>query len=188
VERGIARRRVCRTRYCAASVRVSMGTIPCGAPPGMTSRRSAPQPPSRPSRRLKVAGTPEQDKRTTPPKGGEPERRRDERRTLRQAGEPENRVPATAAAARLHGVSNAPRFEWGISPLADSVDMTWVELWSPGSPRTVTATDSGHGNRARCRPRTRPTLRIATRCAKTGTGALLPDEVLRNARGGASHR
>jgi hypothetical protein len=33
--REFAHRRACRTRYCAASVRVSMGTIPCGAPPGM---------------------------------------------------------------------------------------------------------------------------------------------------------
>jgi hypothetical protein len=32
-----------------------MGTMPCGAPPGMASRRNAPQPPSRPSRRPEVA-------------------------------------------------------------------------------------------------------------------------------------
>jgi hypothetical protein len=38
----------------------------------------------------------EDDRRTMPPQGGEPERRCDERRTRRQAGVPENQVPAAA--------------------------------------------------------------------------------------------
>jgi hypothetical protein len=41
----------------------------------------------------------EDDERSTPPQGGEPERRRDERRTRRQAGSTENQVPAAAAAS-----------------------------------------------------------------------------------------
>jgi hypothetical protein len=41
---------------------------------------------------------PEKDERLTPPQGGEPERRRDQRRTRRQAGGLENRSPAAATA------------------------------------------------------------------------------------------
>jgi hypothetical protein len=73
-----------------------MGTTPCGAPPGMASRRHAPQPPRRPSRRPAVA---END-----------------------------------------------------------------------GPRTTTATDSGHGNRSRCRSRTTPTRRTTTRCVENAHG------------------
>jgi hypothetical protein len=40
--------------------------------------------------------------RTMPPQGGEPERRRDQRRTRRQAGEPENPVPRSGSVRVRH--------------------------------------------------------------------------------------
>jgi hypothetical protein len=36
----LAHRRACGTRYCAAGFRVPMGTMPCGAPPGMAAREA----------------------------------------------------------------------------------------------------------------------------------------------------
>jgi hypothetical protein len=54
--------------------------------------------------------------------------------------------------------------------------------WTARGPKQSRSPDTaiGHGHRPRCRPRTRPKRRTATRCAKTGTGALpltlvLPD-------------
>jgi hypothetical protein len=128
----------------------------------------------------------EDDKSLTPSQGGEPERRRDERRTRRQAGASGNRAQgqcrrtrfspsarekgsenaplaaaaaatatATGAAAASIGLREASRFEQGISPLASSVEMTWVEgrrtrdrPW-PRSPETV----NGHGRGGSAVPR-----------------------------------
>jgi hypothetical protein len=109
----------------------------------------------------------------TPSQGGEPERRRDERRTRRQAGASGNRAQgqcrrtrfspsarekgsenaplaaaaaatatATGAAAASIGLREASRFEQGISPLASSVEMTWVE-------GRRTRDGHGHGHRKR---------------------------------------
>jgi hypothetical protein len=88
--REVAHRRACSTRYCAASVRVPMGTIPCGVPPGMAfgEVHHSHQEGRRDARRwLKPT---EDEIRRTPPQGGEPERRRDQRRTRRQAGVSKN--------------------------------------------------------------------------------------------------
>jgi hypothetical protein len=102
-----AHRRACSTRYCADSVRVSMGTIPCGAPPGMAPGevRVSHQAGRRDARRW--PRSPEQDDRFTPPQDGEPERRRDQRRTRRQAGATENlaqgpAIPMARASRRAH--------------------------------------------------------------------------------------
>jgi hypothetical protein len=115
----------------------------------------------------------EDDKSLTPSQGGEPERRRDERRTRRQAGASGNRAQgqcrrtrfspsarekgsenaplaaaaaatatATGAAAASIGLREASRFEQGISPLASSVEMTWVE-------GRRTRDGHGHGHRKR---------------------------------------
>jgi hypothetical protein len=117
--------------------------MPCGAPPGMAFRRSAPQPPRRPSRRPEVAEN--LRRRRTPHatagrRAGTEARRAPNVTGSRCIGEP---GPAAATAA---GSASADR----------------------AGP--VTATDSGHGNRSRCRSRTTPTRRTTTRCVENAHG------------------
>jgi hypothetical protein len=99
--REFAHRRACRTRHCAASVRVSMGTMPCGAPPGFRDGEARH---SHQAGRRDVRRWPkpiEDENRLTPPLGGEPERRRDKRRTRRKAGGAEKRAQGRCCRARF---------------------------------------------------------------------------------------